>query len=168
MDFDLDPPRGVGPLRLGMPRAEANIALEQLRDVHELSPSDIAGRHIFRPSGLMISIGCQADRLIAVEFTRPQSTIDRVRFQDVDLFTLSAREVIERLGALVRIEPNPDEPASVVAPDLLLSLWRAFEADDEPDEEQGYYFNTVLVAQPGYYDTPAEAALRAAQEMQQP
>jgi hypothetical protein len=42
-----------------------------------------------------------------------------------------------------------------------LSLWRPFEADDEPREEQGYYFSAVLVAAPGYYDTPTQAARRS-------
>ena len=32
--------------------------------------------------------------------------------------------------------------------------------DDEPDEVQGHYFSSVLVAAPGYYDTPDEAAER--------
>jgi hypothetical protein len=44
-----------------------------------------------------------------------------------------------------------------------LSLWRPFAADDDPDEGQGYYFSTVLVAWPGYYDTAAQAAERARQ-----
>ncbi|MGW3209150.1 hypothetical protein [Streptomyces sp. NPDC001135] len=43
---------------------------------------------------------------------------------------------------------------------MLLSFWRPFAADDESEEEQGHYFNSVLVAQPGYYDTPAPAAER--------
>jgi hypothetical protein len=46
-------------------------------------------------------------------------------------------------------------------PDLLLSLWRPFEADDDSHDEQGHYFNAVLLARPGYYDTPAQAEERA-------
>jgi hypothetical protein len=76
MDFELDPPRGVGPLRVGMTRAEANAALEALRDADAVSESDIPGRHIFRPSGLMISIDCMNDRLQAVEFGRPSTDAD--------------------------------------------------------------------------------------------
>ncbi|MEU8261457.1 hypothetical protein AB0C02_12665 [Micromonospora sp. NPDC048999] len=38
------------------------------------------------------------------------------------------------------------------------ALWRRFAADDDPNEEQGQVFQSVLLAQPGYDDTPAEAA----------
>ena len=51
--------------------------------------------------------------------------------------------------------------ASFLAPELLLSLWRPVEPDDEPNEEQGYFFGSVLLAASGYYDTPAQAAERA-------
>ena len=37
---------------------------------------------------------------------------------------------------------------------LLLALWRPFVEDENPDEEQGHYFQSVLVAPPGYYDGP--------------
>lgn len=161
MEFELDPPRGVGPLRLGMRRSGAHAALESLRDLDAVSASDVPGRHVFRPSGLMISIGCIRERLVAVELVRPEDRGDSVRFQGIDVFTLPARDVIERLRARTRVEPADDDPASFVAPDLLLSLWRPFEADDDPEEEQGHYFSTVLVAEPGYYDTPAQAAERA-------
>jgi hypothetical protein len=56
MDFELDQPRGVGPQCVGMTRAEADAALEALRDVDVVSESDIPGRHIFRSSGPMIRI----------------------------------------------------------------------------------------------------------------
>ncbi|GAA2807982.1 hypothetical protein [Crossiella cryophila] len=160
MDFHLDPPTGVGPLRIGMPRREANTALDSLRDPTALSPSDRPGQHIFRPSGLMISIHCLHDQLQAVELARPTDPGDRVLFHDVDVFALPAREVVGRLRAHTTIEADEDDDAAFLAPDLLLSFWRPFEADDDPAEEQGHYFTTVLLARPGYYDTPAEAEER--------
>ncbi|MFJ4898996.1 hypothetical protein [Streptomyces sp. NPDC088727] len=102
MDFDLAPPTGVGPLRIGMTRHAAGMALDSLRD-----PSAVA-----------------------------------------------ARNVVRRVGGFTSIEEDPDDAASFTAQDLLLSFWRPFAADDEPEEEQGYYFSSVLVAQPGYYDAP--------------
>jgi len=153
VDFDLDPPTGVGPLRLGMTQAEAGTALESLRDLAKLSTSDKPGLHIFRPSDLMVRIECQDDRLIAIELGRPPSGLtDRVLFRGVDVFTPSAREVVRQLGEIVRIEPDPDDDASYLAPDLLLAFWRPFEGDDEPDDPQGYHFNSVLLAKPDYYD----------------
>ncbi|MER7108577.1 hypothetical protein [Streptomyces sp. NPDC000229] len=159
MDFALVPPTGVGPLRIGMSRREADSALQSLRASEEHSPSDRAGQHIVRPSGLMISIGCVRDRLESVEFGRPSDPSDSVLFRGVDVFALPAREVVTRMAALTTVTPDPEDSASFVAPDLLLSFWRPFEADDQPDEEQGYYFGSVLLARPGYYDGPGPTAL---------
>ncbi|MFG2141525.1 hypothetical protein [Streptomyces sp. NPDC048650] len=160
MDFDLAPPIGVGPMRIGMTRHAANTALDSLRDLSAISESDRPGQHVFRPSGLMISIHCMRDMLEAVELGRPLTQTDRALFQGVDVFALPAREVVRRVGEWCSIEEDPDDSGSFIVPDLLLSFWRPFAADDEPGEEQGYYFSSVLMAQPGYYDTPAQAAER--------
>jgi hypothetical protein len=111
----------------------------------------------------VISIGCVRDRLEAVEITRPQVPVDMVRFRGVDVLGLPARVVVERLRERIAIEPWDNDPASFVAAGLTLSLWRPFEGDDDPDDEQGYFFTTVLMAGPGYYDTPAQAAERSRQ-----
>ncbi|MCX5008528.1 hypothetical protein OHB05_38885 [Streptomyces sp. NBC_00638] len=163
MDFDLAPPIGVGPLRIGMTRQSANTALDSLRDLSAVSESDRPGQHIFRPSGLMISIHCTRDLLEAVELWRPSSQTDRVIFRGLDVFAIPARELVQRMGEYTSIEADPEDPASFIAPDLLLSFWRPFVADDQPEEEQGHFFNSVLLARPGYYDTPAQAAERLQQ-----
>ncbi|MFK0025694.1 hypothetical protein [Streptomyces sp. NPDC090798] len=163
MDFDLAPPIGVGPLRIGMTRQSANTALDSLRDLSAVSESDRPGQHVFRPSGLMISIHCTRDLLEAVELGRPSSQTDRVIFRGLDVFAIPARELVQRMGEYTSIEANPEDPASFIAPDLLLSFWRPFAADDQPEEEQGHFFNSVLLARPGYYDTPAQAAERLQQ-----
>ncbi|MER6441194.1 hypothetical protein ABT275_33115 [Streptomyces sp. NPDC001185] len=163
MDFDLAPPNGVGPLRIGMTRQSANAALDSLRDLSAISDSDRPGQHVFRPSGLMISIQCARDMLEAIEFGRPSGQTDRVIFRGLDMFALPARELVQRMGQYTSVEADADDPASFVAPDLLLGFWRPFAADDEPDEEQGYYFSSVLLARPGYYDTPTQAAERLQQ-----
>ncbi|MEV5972244.1 hypothetical protein [Streptomyces sp. NPDC051921] len=163
MDFDLAPPAGVGPLRIGMTRHAADTMLDSLRDPSAISESDRPGQHVFRPSGLMISIHCMRDSLLAIELGRPSSRADRVLFRGVDVFALPAREVVRRIGEFTAVQEDPDDGASFIAPDLLLSFWRPFAADDEPEEEQGHYFTSVLLARPGYYDTPAQAAERLQQ-----
>ncbi|MCX5112542.1 hypothetical protein OOK13_29530 [Streptomyces sp. NBC_00378] len=163
MDFDLAPPTGFGPLRIGMTRQWANTALDSLRDLSAVSESDRSGQHVFRPSGLMISIHCTRDMLEAVELGRPSRQTDRVIFRGLDVFAIPARELVQRMSQYTSIEADPDDPASFIASDLLLSFWRPFAADDEPEEEQGYYFSSVLLARPGYYDTPAQTAERLQQ-----
>ncbi|MFI2207592.1 hypothetical protein ACH47Z_44515 [Streptomyces sp. NPDC020192] len=163
MDFDLAPPIGVGPLRIGMTRQSANTALDSLRDLSAVSESDRPGQHVFRPSGLMISIHCMRDMLEAVELGRPSTQTDRVIFRGLDVFAIPARELVHRMSEYTSIEAAPDDPASFIGSDLLLSFWRPFAADDKPEDEQGYFFNSVLLARPGYYDTPAQAAERLRQ-----
>ncbi|MFI8461680.1 hypothetical protein [Kitasatospora sp. NPDC085464] len=156
MHFELAPPIGVGPLQIGMKRQAANSTLDSLREPRAISPSDRPGQRIFRPSGLMISIGCTRDRLEAVEFGRPSESSDIVSFKGVDIFGLPARNVVTRMSEITTIVAAEDDPASFVAPDLLLSFWRPFQGDDDPEDEQGYYFNSVLLARPGYYDGPGQ------------
>ncbi|MEY9842847.1 hypothetical protein [Streptacidiphilus sp. EB103A] len=160
MEFELAPPTGIGALTIGMPREAADQALASFRDPSAISESDQPGRFVFRPSGLMISTHCSRGELEAIELGRPADGQDSVRFRGIDVFSLPAAEVVTRLREVTTITDAEDDPASFVAPDLLLSFWRPFEADDAPDEEQGYYFSSVLLARPGYYDTPTEAAAR--------
>ncbi|MFB7040053.1 hypothetical protein [Streptomyces sp. NPDC056294] len=160
MEFELAPPTGIGALAIGMPYKAADQALASFRDPSTISESDRPGRFVFRPSGLMVSIHCSRGELEAIELGRPAGRQDTVRFRGVDIFGLPAAEVVTRMRGLTTIAEAEDDPASFVAPDLLLSFWRPFEADDAPDETQGYFFSSVLLARPGYYDTPAEAAAR--------
>ncbi|WP_234389162.1 hypothetical protein [Streptomyces sp. CS149] len=111
----------------------------------------------------MVSIHCTRDTLEAIELGRPSSRTDHVLFQGVDVFTLPARDVVQRMSQFTSIEEDPDDDASFIAPDLLLSFRRPFAADDEPEEEQGHHFSSVLLARPGYYDTPDQAAERLQQ-----
>ncbi|MGW6918338.1 hypothetical protein ACWGB8_31670 [Kitasatospora sp. NPDC054939] len=157
MDFDLRPPIGVGPLRIGMTRHAAGSALDSCRDLSAIADGDRPGRDILRPSGLTIGIHCEHDTLRAVELGRPSTGADRVLFRGVDVFAFPAVEVVRRVGEHTTVEEDPYDRGSFIAPDLLLSLWRPYAADDRPDADLGYYFSSVLVARPGYYDSLAEA-----------
>ena len=159
MHFDLDPPHGVGPLRLGMTLDETRAALITLGD---LDGGEQTGLWATRPSGLGFNPGFgSTGRLDSVEITRPHA-LDVVRYRDVDVFGLPALEVVERLRRHTHLAEDEDQEGCFTAADLLLALWRPFAADDDPHDEQGYHFSSVLLARPGYYDTPAEAAARSA------
>ena len=106
MKFELDPPRGVGPLKLGMPRPEANAVLESLRDTDAVSGLDVQGRRVFRPGGLMVSISCLRDRLIAIEFGRPGDRTDCVRFGDIGVFTLPTHSCCDGQSAVGSLVPR--------------------------------------------------------------
>lgn len=61
-----------------------------------------------------------------------------------------ADEVVERLAAryAMRVE---DSGQFVVLDDLLVALWRPY-VPDGPHDMEGKYFESILVALPGYYD----------------
>ncbi|WP_433380862.1 hypothetical protein ACQPZX_16070 [Actinoplanes sp. CA-142083] len=161
MEIVLDPPRGAGPLRLGMTAAEARAALETLGVP---SPAGRGELSLHLGSGLGLSVGfgvgATLDRVNAIEVWRPHER-DVVRFRDVDVFGAPALEVVQRLRRHVAIAPNEDDDG-FTARESYLALWRPFAADDDPDDAEGYFFQSALIARPGYDDTPAEAAARLA------
>ncbi|GAA2589271.1 hypothetical protein GCM10010435_79790 [Winogradskya consettensis] len=162
MEFVLDPPYGAGPLRLGMTVEEARSALGTLGP---LVRDAFGGVALTMPGGLGFSVGFgvagrSRGRVNFIELYRPYEE-DVVRYRDVDVFGQAAREVVRELRRHTRVDAGEDD-GCFSAPDLYLGLWRSFAADDDPDEEQGFYFQSVAVARPGYGDGPAEAAARAA------
>jgi hypothetical protein len=161
VEFIIDPPRGVGPLTLGMTLVEARAALASLGP---LQPTAHGEPSVHLASGLGFSlgfgVGATRDRVNAIEVWRPRER-DVVRYRGVDVFSLPALEVAQQLRGHVDLVANEDDDG-FTARDVYLALWRPFAADDDPDETQGYFFQSVLVARPGYDDTPVEAAARLA------
>jgi hypothetical protein len=157
MEFLLDPSHGVGPIRLGMAAEDALVALASLGTV------DQGGLVASRPSELSVGVEFGSSpargRVNAIEIWRPSSNDDVVRFLGVDLFGQPAREVARQLGGPIELAA---EEAGFVAREVYLALWRPFAADDDAEEIQGHYFQSVLLALPGYDDTPAEVAARLA------
>lgn len=154
MDLILDPPHGVGPIRIGMPFEEAVQVLHAIDGF--IPQSDTGGYRspgfAHFESGMSISLApdnCGAVK--AAEVYRPDGDV-RVLYGDIDLFNRPAAEVIRLLAATAEVRVE-DEGLWVVAPDLLLSLSRDTLPDDDEDED-GRYFGAVLIAAPGYYDQP--------------
>jgi len=103
-----------------------------------------------RASGLSIFVYFAPEDFVeAIEFGRPQSGGDVILYGDVDIFGTPAEELLQRLGEHDRIEVL-EQGRSVTAPDLLLALWRP-ALPEHPEDEDGRYFESVLIARPGYY-----------------
>jgi hypothetical protein len=79
----------------------------------------------------------------SIEIYRPGPGV-RVLYQGIDVFALPADEVVGLLRILTPVTIE-DDGYTVVAPELLLALGR----------EDGKYFESVLLAKPGYYDGPS-------------
>lgn len=153
MEIRLRPPTDVAGIRIGSTRAEAQDACSRLGSPEDFrrggeGPASLVVR---RPSGLAVFVNLDTDdKVEAIEVARPDTDDDVVLHAGVDVFATPADDLVERLGAdgVVEIE---EEGRSATAVDLLLALWRPVlpEGQDGPD---GRFFESVLVAAPGYYD----------------
>lgn len=156
MDLIIDPPR-VGPIAIGMPFDDAVEVLRSLDGyvIPEPGPHRSPGFAHY-DSGLSIELGPDRSGMVkAIGIYRPGPDVD-VAYRGIPLFTLPVVEVVLRLAGLVRVVEE-DDGFGYVAPDLLISLGRNTIPEDDHDAD-GRYFDSVLVAAPGYYDGPSGPA----------
>ena len=156
MIINLRPPDAAGPLRIGASRQDTLDALERLGAPAPFGrvTVDLPGLAVDRPSGLFIGAHFDAqDRLEAIELGRPGKTADdEVRYDGLDVFTTPALGLVAHLRQRTPVVEEEDGHA-FTAPDLLVSFWRP-TVPETPDDEEGRYFASVLLARPGYYDEP--------------
>ena len=158
MIFELHPPQAAGPLHIGAAGHDTFEILKQLGVPVVLCRAAGSGPAwgVHRPSGLFIAAFFDADnRLEAIEFGRPDSTDDTVTYDTLDVFTTPAADLITRLRQRTTVHQEQEEDAyALTAPSLLLSLWRQV-TPRAPEDQEGPFFESVLIARPGYYDQPA-------------
>ena len=152
MIFELCPPEIAGPLHMGAPIADTVEILKGLGTPLVLcrprgSPPGLGVR---RSSGLFISALFGPDgHLEAIEFGRPEAADDIVIYDGLDVFTTPAEDVMAQLrhcGA----EHEEEDGYAFTAPDLFLSLWRS-AIPESPDDQEGRFFESILIARTGYY-----------------
>lgn len=152
----LSPPDAAGPLRIGATRQDTVDTLRQLGDpqVFHRTPDSHPAWAVHRPSGLFISACLDADdRVEAIEFGRPaDNTDDAVTYNGLDMFTTPTADLVTQLRRYTTVHEEEDGHA-FTAPDLLLAFWRP-TTPETPDDEDGRFFESVLLARPGYYDQP--------------
>jgi hypothetical protein len=153
VDINLRPPTEAAGIPLGSTRPDA------LRHCRVLgTPSEFRRGNESRPSlvvrrasGLSIFVYFDPEDLVeAIELAGARGGEDVVLYRDVNIFGIAADVLVQRLSEHERIEVQ-EEGASVTAPDALLALWRSV-LPEHPQDEDGRYFESVLVARPGYYD----------------
>ena len=151
--IDLRPPDTAGPLRIGADRTETVTALRELGTPRLVTRA--LGRRpawaVERPSGLVVRAHSdRAGLLNAIEFGRPTGTEDVVRYRGMDVFATPAEEFIAMLRQQTSVVEE-DHGYAYVAPELLLSCWRA-ATPKNGDDTDGRHFDSVLIARPGYYN----------------
>jgi hypothetical protein len=155
MIFDLHPPLSAGPLGIGTTGNDTVEILKQLGTPLVLCRTRgmPPGWGVHRSSGLFISTLFDADNhLEAIEFGRPDGQDDTVAYDGLDVFTTPAADLITQLRQRATVHQEQEEDGhSFIAPSLLLSLWRS-GAPEGPDDREDRFFDSVLIARPGYYD----------------
>jgi hypothetical protein len=153
MIFELHPPQSAGPLRIGATGHDTLETLKQLGDPLVLCRT--AGRKpawgVHRSSGLFICAYFDADdQLEAIEFGRPEETDDTVMYDGLDVFSAPAADLVAQLQLRSNVHEEADEDGhTFTAPSLLLSLWRPV-TPESPDDQEGRFFASVVIARPGY------------------
>ncbi|MBB6170221.1 hypothetical protein HNR23_000281 [Nocardiopsis mwathae] len=151
MDLDIDPPRRVGPIEIGMPFDRAARALQDIPGftpplLKERNPPGFA--HYESEMSIALEPG-RDGRVKSIEIYRPTRNIN-VLYRGISIFGESASDVIRKLAQITRLKIE-DDGLGVLAHELLMSLGRAV-LPEGPDDPDGRYFESVLIAAPGYYE----------------
>lgn len=152
MKIELRPPTEMAGIHIGSTRAKAHDECSRLgspKDFRrgEQEPASFAVR---RSGGLSIFVYFDSDdRVNAIEVGRPDDDGDAVFYKDLDVFKTPAEDLIDRLRGYDAVEVD-EQGCAVTAPDLLLALWRPV-VPEGPDDPDGRYFESALIARPGYY-----------------
>ena len=159
MIFELHPPEAAGPFRIGATGYDTVEILKRLGTPQFLcrrTEGSPPAWGVDRPSGLFIGAYLDTDdHLEAIQFGRPNGAGDTVTYNGLDVFTTPAAGLIAHLRQRGTVDEEVDEEEddghSFTAPSLLLSLWRPV-TPESPDDQEGRFFESVLIARPGYYD----------------
>lgn len=148
IDLVLDPPHAVGPIRLGMTLGEAQRAMRALPGYEGDEGSPFWAHYA---SGLSIAVETTREgEVTSVEVYAGEPSGMRVVLRGTGLLEEPAEDVVRVLAASEALEIT-EGGRQVVAPALLLALWRP-TLPERPDDEDGRFFSSVLVARPGYYE----------------
>jgi hypothetical protein len=152
MQLELLPPDRVGPIMIGMDFDEAEVMLRALPGFQSPGPGERRQPGFAHyESEMSIAVYSERDLVKAVEVFRPEGD-DVVLYRGISIFKESAGDVIRELQSITRVHVERDG-LFVVAPDLLLALSRPY-LPESPEDEEGRYFESVLIAAPGYYSGP--------------
>jgi hypothetical protein len=155
VEIILDPPVGVAQpdsgasLLVGMPFDQAIEAARAIPGFIESSENGGGPGFVNYVSEMSISIGVDRDRNVqSIEIYRPMVDFD-VLYNGISIFGSPAEDVIQLLSARTTLELE-DGGLQATAPELFMALSRN-TLPEGPDDEDGRYFESVLVAAPGYY-----------------
>lgn len=151
MDVELRPPTHVGPVGIGMPFEAARSLLSALEGFdEERSFTQAAPGFATYSSGLSFTLShSDSDGVRTVEVYGADAG-PGVTYEGLDVFRTPAADLIHQLSATHNVRVEEDGRLAIL-PDQSISFWRATLPEDDFDED-GKYFQTVLIAHQGYFD----------------
>ena len=147
-EYEVVPHVGIGPVRLGMTRAESRAALGQEAREFLKGPGDEVTTDAFHASSFQVFYDA-SERVEYIELSKSPEVEPIVFGEKILQITADdAVELVQRHAAFD--ESNPELGYSYVFPALELALWRPVVPESEDDEE-GRTFSTVGVGVSGYF-----------------
>jgi hypothetical protein len=151
--FIIEPFIGVGPVRIGMTRAEVLRAMSGRKsDPFRKGPDAIHETDAFYGSCFQVFYEGAARHPVVdfIELSRGYGL--RPFYRDCDVFGTPAAKVVAQISQDCPYDADdPDIPYSYLFRKLQLSLWRQCVPESARDKE-GRYFDTIGIGRKGYYD----------------
>ncbi|MEU6267373.1 hypothetical protein [Saccharopolyspora shandongensis] len=158
--IELDPLRGAGPVLLGASHEAAGDALHSWGVPETYAPYQGALPLDWRVVGLGVDVvvHCSAGVVETIEIfrdfnVRPSA---QVFLLGLDVFSVSAEQVMA--AVVERFEIDDEDAYGFTVPALSVGLGRSIvpnEDSDAEDRDRYTCFDNILLAGPGYYDSPA-------------
>ena len=148
MRFDITPLLGVGPVLLGMPRADVRAVMGETPD------------EFFKAEGAHHATDSYYDSAFQVSYSDEPPVVNFVEvfggggveifLEGMDVFATDAATVIAKVTERHAFdEHDPELGYTYVFPELELAFWRPSIPNDEFDE--GRFFSTVAIGLRGYF-----------------
>jgi hypothetical protein len=149
--YSVQPFVGVGPVRLGMSRAEVHSTFAQAPKAFRKGPCTGPATDAFHNSAFQVFYDKQSDTAEYIELSRNADF--RAFYREMDVFATPADEVAAFISRDASYDKSEREfPYSYIFRELQLSLWRPVLPEDD---ESGRFFSTIGVGRKGYYDDVA-------------
>jgi len=150
--YTLEPLVGVGPVQLGMIRAESRQRLGATPSSFKKAPTlfpnapDVDAYH----GNAFQLFFDENDRVEYIELSKsPDLFVD---YKGIDVFALRAEDLVTLISRNAPFDPNdPELGYSYVFPLLEMSLWRPTIPEPEDANPEWTTFATVGVGRKGYY-----------------
>jgi hypothetical protein len=146
----VEPLIGVGPVRLGMRRAESRRAIGRVPHAFRKTPSSPNTTDAYDDMGIHVYFDAE-DAVEYVElFSVPYFV---VTYKGVNVFETPAEDLVDLISKDAPFDPaDPELGYSYIFPRLELSLWRPTLPKDRDDME-ARVFSSIGVGRKGYYST---------------